>query len=213
LVRYQPAIATGGNVWDTVARGPLVISMVVLLLAAYCFMQLPGLLRDMRTADERRSAAVESLALSLAHQDQRLDAANAGLKNLSREMSQVRQRSQDSRIIADALAALMSKRSFSDPAAAPGPGEPVPPQTKGDQTPPPAQPEYAFNTTVPLAPGAVVHRNENGDPDYWLIQRPGETIMAKVIPLDVTNLGVSVHRIDDNRNYILTMDGGWMGSN
>jgi hypothetical protein len=204
VVRYQPVIATGGNRWEAVARGPHVISTVVLLVAAYCFLQLPGLLREMRTADERRSAAVERLALSLAQQDQRLQAANAGLKNLSRKISQLnaansaRQLSQ-----VDALESPLSKRSPGDPPATPIPAEPLPP----------AQTDYAFNSAVPIAPGAVVHRNEKGDPDYWLIQRPGETTMAKVIPLDVTTLGVSVHRIDDDRNYILTMNGGWMGSN
>ena len=224
LVRYQPVIATGDNTWET--RRPRFLRTGVFLLVACCCFQLPGLLREIRTADESRSAALESLALSLAHQDQRLEAANTGLKDLARQMSQlsaanaVRLKSQESpthsdrqEVIADALESLLSKRPLGNPAAAPGVGEPVPPQKKGDQTLPPAQPDYAFNSAVPLAPGAIVHRNEKGDPDYWLIQRPGETIMARVIPLDVTDLGVSVHRVDDNRNYILTMQGGWMGSN
>jgi hypothetical protein len=225
-VRYQPAMATGGNRWETAAGWPVVIRTVVLLLVVFCFVQLIGLFREMRKAEERRSAAVESLALSIAHQDQRLEAANAGLKNLSRKMSQLsaahssRQDASESamhsderEIMVEALESLLSKRSFGDPAAAAGVGEPVHQQGQGNQALAPAQPEYAFNSTVPLAPGAVVHRNEKGDPDYWLIQRPGESVMAKVIPLDVTSLGVSVHRIDDDRNYILTMAGGWMGSN
>jgi hypothetical protein len=64
-----------------------------------------------------------------------------------------------------------------------------------------------------IAPrNAIVHHNDNGVMDYWLMPRviSGSRVMVKVFPIAQTNLGIFVHGFDDVRDYVVTPSGDWL---
>jgi hypothetical protein len=66
-----------------------------------------------------------------------------------------------------------------------------------------------------IAPrNAIVHHNDNGVMDYWLIPRviSGSRIMVKVFPIAQTNLGIFVHGFDSVRDYVVTPSGDWLAA-
>jgi hypothetical protein len=66
-----------------------------------------------------------------------------------------------------------------------------------------------------IAPrNAVVHHNENGVMDYWLMPRvvSGARSMIKVFPVAQTNLGIFVHGFDEVRDYVVTPSGDWLAA-
>lgn len=70
---------------------------------------------------------------------------------------------------------------------------------------------HDFQLSISAPPFAQVHEDMNGMPDYWLVQsRDGAPTKDRVQPFGSNNLGVSVHDMDDGRDYILTRSGGWI---
>lgn len=66
-----------------------------------------------------------------------------------------------------------------------------------------------------IAPrNAVVHHNENGVMDYWVLPRvvSGSRSMIKVFPIAQTNLGIFVHSFDEIRDYVVTPSGDWLAA-
>jgi hypothetical protein len=66
-----------------------------------------------------------------------------------------------------------------------------------------------------IAPrNAIVHHNENGVMDYWLMPRvvSGSRTMIKVFPIAQTNLGIFVHSFDELRDYVVTPSGDWLNA-
>lgn len=66
-----------------------------------------------------------------------------------------------------------------------------------------------------IAPrNAIVHHNESGAMDYWLIPRivSGSRIMVKVFPIAQTSLGIFVHCFDEVRDYVVTPSGDWLNA-
>jgi len=64
-----------------------------------------------------------------------------------------------------------------------------------------------------IAPrNAVVHHNESGVMDYWMMPRvvSGARSMIKVFPIAQTNLGIFVHSFDEVRDYVVTPSGDWI---
>jgi len=74
-------------------------------------------------------------------------------------------------------------------------------------------PEFTYNSSVPLMPGAITHITPSGQQDYWLIKRDDSASgVTRAIPLGKSQLGVLVHSLDDGHNYVVTESGGWMSS-
>ena len=66
-----------------------------------------------------------------------------------------------------------------------------------------------------IAPrNAIVHHNESGAMDYWLIPRiiSGSRTMVKVFPIAQTSLGIFVHCFDEVRDYVVTPSGDWLNA-
>jgi len=66
-----------------------------------------------------------------------------------------------------------------------------------------------------IAPrNAIVHHNESGAMDYWLIPRivSGSRTMVKVFPIAETSLGIFVHCFDEVRDYVVTSSGDWLNA-
>jgi hypothetical protein len=66
-----------------------------------------------------------------------------------------------------------------------------------------------------IAPrNAIVHHNDNGVLDYWLMPRliSGSRSMIRVFPVAQTNLGIFVHSFDDVRDYVVTPSGDWLAA-
>ena len=66
-----------------------------------------------------------------------------------------------------------------------------------------------------IAPrNAIVHHNESGVMDYWLMPRviSGSRSMIKVFPIAQTNLGIFVHCFDEVRDYVVTPSGDWLAA-
>ena len=66
-----------------------------------------------------------------------------------------------------------------------------------------------------IAPrNAVVHHNESGVMDYWLMPRTasGARSMIKVFPVAQTGLGIFVHSFDEVRDYVVTPSGDWLAA-
>ena len=66
---------------------------------------------------------------------------------------------------------------------------------------------------VPMG-NVVVHHDENGVVDYWLIPRDvaGATVMIRVLPLAQLNQGVFVHDMEDSKDYMVTNSGDWVAA-
>ncbi len=66
-----------------------------------------------------------------------------------------------------------------------------------------------------IAPrNAIVHHNDNGVMDYWLMPRliSGSRSIVRVFPVAQTNLGIFVHSFDDVRDYVVTPSGDWLAA-
>ncbi|HEY6987904.1 MAG TPA: hypothetical protein VH369_05945 [Bryobacteraceae bacterium] len=66
-----------------------------------------------------------------------------------------------------------------------------------------------------IAPrNAIVHHNESGAMDYWLMPRiiSGFRTMVKVFPIAQTSLGIFVHCFDEVRDYVVTPSGDWLNA-
>ena len=63
-------------------------------------------------------------------------------------------------------------------------------------------------------PNAIVHHNESGAMDYWLMPRivSGSRTMVKVFPIAQTSLGIFVHCFDEVRDYVVTPSGDWINA-
>jgi hypothetical protein len=66
-----------------------------------------------------------------------------------------------------------------------------------------------------IAPrNAIVHHNESGVMDYWLMPRviSGSRTMVKVFPIAQTSLGIFVHCFDEVHDYVVTPSGDWLNA-
>jgi hypothetical protein len=66
-----------------------------------------------------------------------------------------------------------------------------------------------------IAPrNAIVHHNESGAMDYWLMPRiiSGSRTIVKVFPIAQTSLGIFVHCFDEVRDYVVTPSGDWLNA-
>jgi hypothetical protein len=66
-----------------------------------------------------------------------------------------------------------------------------------------------------IAPhNVIVHHNEDGVMDYWLVPRivSGSRTLIKLMPISQTNMGIFVHSIDEVRDYVITPSGDWLAA-
>jgi len=71
---------------------------------------------------------------------------------------------------------------------------------------------HHFDLSIRRPPNSVVHRNSDGEPDYWLVLKitQGVVRMESVEPYDTNGLGVKVHDIEDGKDYLVTDSGDWL---
>jgi hypothetical protein len=75
------------------------------------------------------------------------------------------------------------------------------------------QHRHQWLTGVDPVGRAVVHVDDNGIMDYWLVPytEVGLTRAIKVLPFAESSMGVSVHNLENGQDFILTASGGWIG--
>lgn len=230
LVRRYPSvieqvgIPTGGRFryyWGAVG--------IALLAGLYCLFQISGSLAAIRAAETSRSDSIQTLAMIIKDEDQRLADAKDELKDLTRSpANMVNSRTsvlvpaaeqRDSQELRERLAKLeqlfLTRSKVADVKVRALIGDRSPlaqPATPVENSPKPAMPdEYNFDGSIAPVPGVVVHRRPSGEADYWLIQKPGSTAdRVRVIPFASTQLGAAVHDMDDGHDYIITLLGEWM---
>jgi len=87
--------------------------------------------------------------------------------------------------------------------------------------PPPALPQAAppvlshvhhFDLSIRRPPNSVVHRNSEGEPDYWSVLKITQdgVRMEMVQPYGTDGLGVEVHDMEDGKDYLVTNSGDWL---
>jgi len=62
--------------------------------------------------------------------------------------------------------------------------------------------------TVPF-PGATIHKDSQGRVDYWLV-RGKDGQFTRMVPVDVTPLGVVFHESENGQTYLVTFEGEWI---
>jgi hypothetical protein len=70
---------------------------------------------------------------------------------------------------------------------------------------------HPVDLSIPLPASFVAHRNAQQEIDYWIVPRVGSSGEAavRVQPYGVGPFGLLVHGIDDEKDYVLTEQGGW----
>jgi hypothetical protein len=71
---------------------------------------------------------------------------------------------------------------------------------------------HHFDLSIRRPPNSVVHRNSDGEPDYWSVLKitQGAVRMESVQPYGTNGLGVKVHDIEDGKDYLVTDSGDWL---
>jgi hypothetical protein len=159
--------------------------------------QLANSIGDQNKQFARMIDSVETLANVVASSSVRTTAMQSVLRRLGHDLNQA----------ADA-----------PPMRPPAPVAP-PPQPAREELAAIAGPSMGGHRHEPIedviAPRtAVVHHNENGVMDYWLMPRvvSGSRSMIKVFPVAQTNLGIFVHSFDETRDYVVTPSGDWLSA-
>jgi hypothetical protein len=166
--------------------------------------QLAASISDQNKQFARMIDSVQTLANAVASSSARTTAMQSVLRRLGQA-------------VRPDFSNALSQAADSRPMRPPAPVAP-PPQTSS-QEPATASgvPFMGYHHHDPIedviAPrNAVVHHNESGVMDYWLIPRvvSGSRSMIKVFPIAQTNLGIFVHSFDEIRDYVVTPSGDWL---
>lgn len=70
---------------------------------------------------------------------------------------------------------------------------------------------HPVDLSIALPAGFIAHRNGQQEIDYWIVPKVGSSgeTAVKVQPYGVGPFGVLVHGIEDQKDYVLTEQGGW----
>ncbi len=70
---------------------------------------------------------------------------------------------------------------------------------------------HPVDLSITLPAGFVAHRNGQQEIDYWIVPKVGSSgeTSVRVQPYGVGPFGVLVHGIEDQKDYVLTEQGGW----
>ena len=171
--------------------------------------------------DPAQARSINHLANSIGDQNKQFSRMIDSVETLANVVASSSVRTTAMQAVLRRLGHDLSQAADTPPQRPPAPAAPV--------SAPPRQEPVAVASLATLSMGghhhdpiedviaprnAVVHHNENGVMDYWLMPRvvSGARSMIKVFPVAQTNLGVFVHGFDEVRDYVVTPSGDWLAA-
>jgi hypothetical protein len=172
--------------------------------------------------DPAQARSINDLANSIGDQNKQFSRMIDSVETLANAVASSSVRTTAMQTVLRRLGHDLSQAADAPPQRPPAPGSPIAePVSAPPQQEPAAAPTLSMGghhhdpIEDVIAPrNAVVHHDESGVMDYWLMPRvvSGSRSMIKVFPVAQTGLGIFVHSFDEIRDYVVTPSGDWLAA-